>query len=555
MAAKNIKLIKEGAYKRVFSVSKKDLSLPEHIDVMENALRRVWEYPKCYPQESEELMDARHDMECPSDEEYNRLATHFKEIYPDDFKKMLGYEIIFAMYQRLLELEGSGEVIKDNHNEDRMKEPESSNDTDKGDSDISNKTNNKEKENAFMTTKTRGKVNELEGLAESIANGMSPDTEKTLDAIDKLSKDSISALGEDITTGNEDKSTAEPKTSTITASQEQIRKNEKERMENSKLMRIEKFVVAAPKAKERLTVNVDEGAQAMGIVSNPQKALATFVSKFGVKADGAGGYIYEKAGDGQNEAAAKLHAILLAAIDKPETQVEAHVGEAVPTLKGGYMFTGGTEKQLMTTKEIINILVTKTFGQVGTMDQNSKAGISYVMRNKNVKTSDANGARTNQKSQVKTPSVSLAIQNRKDLLENEGNVIYVKERDPNTKVVERGFKSEVCAKYKTDDLNSKNVKIERTYRIPLLVEQWKTEPKDPAIKAKFASSTKVGEVVMPDLNSEEGQKAQFVKLAQALAYLAETDTDSDESFKEIANMANGVKQEKANTQAESFAGV
>ena len=189
------------------------------------------------------------------------------------------------------------------------------------------------------------------------------------------------------------------------------------------------------------------------------------------------------------------------------------------------------------------------------MDQNSKAGISYVMRNKNVKTSDANGARTNQKSQVKTPSVSLAIQNRKDLLENEGNVIYVKERDPNTKVVERGFKSEVCAKYKTDDLNSKNVKIERTYRIPLLVEQWKTEPKDPAIKAKFASSTKVGEVVMPDLNSEEGQKAQFVKLAQALAYLAETDTDSDESFKEIANMANGVKQEKANTQAEAFAGV
>lgn len=462
----------EYIYCEVFGVKKEHVKKQRHQQIIQNALVKVWSYDKNYPNETDEQKELRLELDGPASGEVAALATALRSI--PGWEKISGspQHVIFEVYKRMKFTEESN-VTED--------EPASlatvSTETD---SDV-----NSDTQNNFITSK------------EDIEMENQKDV---LDQLQKMEREMNAGAGKDIVAD-----TNLPKASAATkkATQDLVQKQQAERISVTKNARVENLVFAQPPAADRAVKGVD----AVGTIEDPAKALKSFKEKFGVHVDENGVVTFKRCWEGYEDQARQIYDILVAAEGGANEAIKAHVGTGTGSLLGfRYITEQGGTSTLVNVKDMISYIMNNAAGLLQTVNPEIQVQLTAA-RNSTTRNNAGAGTGSAAKTAKAKSVASLKVPGKANAANVPGFVVYNKELTDEV-VEQRGFKSEIAAKYVSKNKDADGEDKPQTYRIPLLVPQYKVEQVNDEMKEKFPVRSITDSKII-DITSDDAIKAQI----------------------------------------------
>lgn len=464
----------EVAYCKVYGISTGEVKQKIHQNRIKEALEKVWMYPGYFPNETEASKELRLELTSPANGEYADLAAYFKSLPGNnEFQDMLYQEIIFTIYKRMNDTEeATDESVTASTDEVENTV----------DSDTKNYTQHKEE-------------NEM-GNA--------------IDQIKELEQGLGATAGTDIVTASQ------PQVDQISlkAASDAVRANEKERITTSQTALIEKFIVnAQPK-----TVRAVAGENSVGTIRDPKTTFANFVKKTGAVEDANGTVSFPNVPEDviSVQQAKAIYDVLKRAADGEKIELKANVSDAIGTIKGYRLITKkGGEYKLCNKEEMVDFLLAKTVGVLNTPVQGVQVSQSTAAPNSK---KNSAGKKSGKATKGAGHMTTVRVAGRKEAAEN-GLFIYV--NTVTDKVVTKGgFTSEMGCKIYGKKLDENGNKKTVSYHIPLDVEQYEVEIKDPELREKFPKTAPGGRTAtIIDLSNNDAAMSALQDLSTAMANL------------------------------------
>ena len=209
-------------------------------------------------------------------------------------------------------------------------------------------------------------------------------------------------------------------------------------------------------------------------------------------------------------------------------EYEVYISNSLGTTKGFAVDLPNEGEVLKDQDELRTILVEKSAGSIKTNVPGAFINVKTTAKSNTEKSSDK---LVNKKSVSGMKGLALLqVQNRKVLLENKASVKYHKDFvDGKVKEETEGAKSVLCCTYtakKKTIVEGEPTTVERKYRIPLMVEMYKTAVVDEKLKKFGDGERAVGKA--RDFSTDADKAWAFKELQQIIAAgIADSTVDSD----------------------------
>lgn len=524
-------------YKKINNLTEEECMLPEHQQVIQNALVDVWQYSGLFDNETEELKDKRLKMSGPKNGEVSDLAKHFRQLYPRELKGLMGYSVVFWVYNRMNALKSAVTTGSSTNVSDKdtvtVEETEGisilENSAENGASDITNNNRKNEKEDMIMSQVAQEQLN---ALTEQL-NGEQQEPASS----EPISNSNTKPKDDGIAKPNNDNMTK--------AANKIVEQNKQERELNSQNVKITKVIFAKRPLEERLV----DGEKAKGVIKADKIAsvLANFEKKFGVsEEDGTVKFLYAV----DQEEARKVYEALLSAQTDPSKEFDVYCGNGSGTFRG-VRRTDAENKEIIENKDnLLKFILTKTAAYINTTKEGVQFRTRSIRETKLAKSDEKLEKLQKEHKKISLQDVvMLQIVGRKDLVDDKKMIEYVTEKDVDVKSTQAGAKSNLSAKYFAREGDAfkmsekyKDKKIERTYRIPLEAEMYgekAVKELSDAFPDRSANKTVDYRENGTDLNKE---------LSEMLLRCAQWDLDGD-LFAQLRNEANAQEKSDIKNQA------
>lgn len=280
--------------------------------------------------------------------------------------------------------------------------------------------------------------------------------EKFMNPVEELKKEALqTGVGADVSTN-----VSAVSKNDRAAAMKVIQDTQTERMDFSKQAKVTEVLVTKI-SKEKKAV---KGKAAMGTISNPKKALETFISKSGCEVNDGDVTFSKKHSSETSDNLKAMYNILKAACEDPTLEVKPYFGadeDKIPAILKGVTLTDPAGKSsLYKISEVPGVILSKGFLYLN-VETKAKAQIQLSL-------AKPRSGKAPKKSYV------IRIANKNDMLEDADVTKYVK-------TINVGKVSDSKTGWKSDmsvTLNSSKVEDGKTepkklvWRIPLLVEQY-----------------------------------------------------------------------------------
>lgn len=520
------------AYKFIFNLSDEDLSAKEHRQRMVDAINEVHQYTGTFEGEDQVLAEARRQIKTDSAGQFiTDLSEHFKKLYPE-MKKKSSYKLLYEMYNRMNTSDtGSDSNSPKENNVDAATQ---------GQSDLGNDDSDKMKTNEIVVQgmEEEEMAKTWDEAANEMQQGLGADEgeQSILGALN----DKANASGTTVAKG----SNVKPSDISSKAARDVLEKTQAERNTRSMNTVATKLVISTIPQKDRL-VNAEN---AKGYIKPEayDRVFRKFCEVTGCKEVQKDVYEFQdnKLQPGEQENARNMLNLLIAVKTNPNTPIDINESKSTGTIKGFEVKMEGEAPKYMEKDAIRDWMVRNTSGFIAGMDgaalQIAKAGA--VKEKKNKKPSDK--AINVTEIQDANKIMILKVTNRKDMMANDKNIVYWKDKVGDEQEEASGCKSALAVKcYGKKD----NVQTNITYRLPLTALMYKTAVIDENIKAVFQESKGLG--VKFDINSETDKEKQFNELQEVLALLADSKVESEGISALINDIKNSGTEAKAQRDA------
>lgn len=356
--------------------------------------------------------------------------------------------------------------------------------------------------------------------------------EHKMNAIEKLAQEA-NATGVGATVGT---NVAEVSKNDRNAAKKLVEASQSDRMNYSKNAKIIKVLVTRIDREKKAV----EGRAAMGYVSNPKKALETFIAKTG--ADSKDGTItFSKLHASQMyDDAKRMYELLQAAVADPQTKVEPYFGKpdaAVPiSMKGVVIEDPDHQVITLPQKELAAHILQHAFLY---LDVNSKSNAQFQL--------DAAKPRTGS---APKKSYVVKVANKSELLEDEAVCVFVKKITDKRSESKTGFKSALSVACNSGKMDANGEPKKITWRIPLEVEQYEVE-----VVEQYADLFKsgVGNSAKPMTISSSADIENIVDKISTLIAAEAAKSSSDSALG--AELLGALNAEKSKIVAEDAAAV
>lgn len=532
-------------FKRVFN---RPPSTDEAVALKSEAIRALWQYENCFPNETPEQRDNRLLLDSPAMEEVNDLATHFKTLYPE-FKGKVGLEVLYRVYQQYMLDKSAEEQVEDSSTEQvGMITEESKSESTATTADVSNI-----EDNRMNDAKASSEIdNTISHNKEDIMS-----EQKSIDKLKEIEEQSraqIENAGKaNITTPensedeevNQNLPTGSNFKSYLQAATTAVKNDSTTRFEYTNAALVEKLVLS----KKAPVHYVKGGKDATGRLSNPQAAYNDFVAKTGLSVGENGQVSYDSTKFPQDPENVKrvqeMYALITSAIADPSFQTPAYVSEANGPLVG-VMFKAPEASTLPFTIEgISNIIFTKAALQLNANYPNCSIKLAQAKKSTN-KNKKQNRSKSSSKKKAFAGVVTLKVTNRKEATTGANNIaVFARDFKPDAAYAEAtGLKSNLYIEYYRDVRDEEtNEPKKGKYRIPLMVEQRKLEEVEGL--QMFCKNGKDQKIF--DFSNEDDRKKAMEELSALAAEVLATDSSAVEN-----QFLNAIKATADAVQAQQF---
>ena len=517
-------VVKLQAYCACNNVSKSDLKLPEHKQVIDNALRELQMYDRLFEGETETMRLDRYDLPVDDNDDPSALASYFTELYPEDFSNIPSrWGVIFTMYNRMkgsktseVEETGIGSVLVEAKEEVKDR------------SDIKNK-ELKEKERMANQAEIDAAWNEMNENMETALEGTSIQ------------------MGEGATPKDVDSSSITEATAALLGEEQEARKIYSA---NSKVIAP---VLSRPKKEDVLV----EGKEATGVPMSTKydDIIEKIIEKAGVKVDEGTGVVTAtncKTPD-DAKAALQMYQMMQDLKDHKEVVFKVYMSTAVGSFLGFYFQEAGEDAPKYVTKDtLLKNTVEKGIGLVSSTIPSVQGQIKNVISAERNAKRVADRSRSNKQQKDYAGMVTLRWTSKEDLL---SNAQYLQEIvGDEVKEDAQGYKSDLKFKYVAERDDKGNPVKYGTYRIPLTAKARVLKALDQAKTAVFGvpGDRATGPIDKIDMNDAKQVTGIMNDLATLLSLSAAE--SSSEFAGRVRERAAQMTEEKTNEQASEVSG-
>lgn len=363
-------------------------------------------------------------------------------------------------------------------------------------------------EEPVKDTNPAASVKPIIGETDTINKNNKPKEETQMNAIDKLAQEAgQTGVGSHVGTNVQEVSKNDK-----AAAKKVVEATQMDRINYSKHAKIKKVLITAID-REKKAVN---GRASMGYVSNPKKALDTFISKTGCTVED-GVVKFSKLHSSQlHDDAKAMFELLNAAVADPSTQVQPYFGKegsSVPVSIKGIVIDDPSNQEMTVAQRDVAAHILQNALLYLNVDSKSNAQFQL----------DAAVPRAGQ---APKKSYVVRVANKADLLEDEAVCVYVKRILDKVSESRTGFKSALAVSCNSSKPDAQGNPKKVTWRIPLEVEQFEVEIVDQYSDLFRAG---VGNTVKPMSADSEADISNIVeKITTMIA--AESSKGSSESI-------------------------
>lgn len=520
---KNAISLMKASYKRILGLSSTEIESVEHQESMLSALETVWQYAGNFENETDKLAEKRRSLTSPGKGNVTDLATHFKKLYPDKFKKLTNWDIIYTIYIRMnsSEQEEVDEPVRNEVEETTAEQPQVA----KDDSDTKNMTE--------ITVKENEKENEtMKNIDEERKNG----GDINVDALRKKAAQTGTSA-----------SNAKVNTNVQEASRQSVQEQSQSRLANTEGTVMTKIVLSTRPQEQRL----EKGLDTKGHIPEAsfEKIFNKFVENTGYNAETGE---FTKIASGESENAKAMLAALQAAKADPDYEFAINPSKSTGTVKGMQLQKADGSTGYEPKEAIVDYLINNTLGFFGASVPNVAVRVQMA---KTVKKAVNGSGKPSDKvvdfnTITKTSQVaSYQISNKAEMLKSEATVAYWKETKAEIKE-QSGCKSALSVKCIKTDANGNQRTY--TYRLPLFARMHETAVTDKELEKVFGLPETLG--ASWDITKEADRKKATDELTDLIAVMASVQINSADNplVADIRNRAAATEQADDEKQAEDF---
>lgn len=466
------------AYTLVNGISRKEMKEPKHVDIIENALNRVWAYEGLYQNETEDLREVRLDIESAAEGDANELSAYFRKLYPDDFKECpTAWGIIYTMYNRMIALGEGKEVepatgsVVDETPEEPVTEASDKNIINKEANDMADKN---------TTMKNLSQMEE----------GINPTEDVVVRPTGQSSADNAQAASALV---NNDKVA---------------------RLNFTKNAKIKNVVVAKPTVDKILA----KGAETTGTVKDIDAVMAKVAKAAGIDPN-AEPLVATKCTTPEEAAKAVAMYEKLRRIKHGANETfDIYVGKGAGTIKGYEIVPeNGVGSELYLTQNFMTLLITKSAGFLAFAEGEDQVQIKSVEA-KDTNTNGESGQVSKKKKSKANPYAgvsALRFTDRKAAIDKAICQMHTTSEVKN----DGGLKSKDSFKFFRDTQKEDGSFKTGTYRLPLIADQFVLATEQRFIDANFGDGTRgVGQKTEPiSINDTDAMKDMMDEIAAVVA--------------------------------------
>lgn len=505
----------KSAYKRIFGLTDKDLSDPEHKKIMESALESVWQYSGNFEGEPDALADKRRALTSPSKGNVVDLAAHFKNMYPGKYSKLSNWDIIYTIFARMNSSE------QDETDEPVMNEVE---ETTAEQSQVAE--NDSDIKNTEITVKHEKEIRNMKNIENERAT-----EDKRID-INAL-RNAGAPVGANV------KSTVNMEQ----AVRDEVNETFASRKATTEGSTITRIILSSKPQKDRLeNGEATKGHIAKDAIDRVKKAFYTNTGY-----DETTGTFKSLAAGQEAQAQAMLEALTAAAAD-PDYEFDINPSKSTGSVKGIEVKKPDGTVEIQKKEETIDYLINQTLGymlaSVPGASVRTKTAAAF-RPGKKKKASD----KIVDASEVKNTGDIAILQfaNKKVMLEDESAHTYWQDILPEIEE-QTGCKSALAVKCVKDGNDGK--KTTYTYRFPLIARMHKQDVTDTALEAKFGKPSKVGKVF--DATNKDDLAKHEADFISMIALMAESSITNNAMLDSVRSTASANETADNEKVAEDF---